>query len=150
MPQTSAQAKAKDRLSVHAPREKKPKRPPKVFSEDQGTQHLLALTQQAVAKKDTQYGSRVERSRAPTRTTMMSLLKEKRREKTRERKLSRKQREATRGEQGDGREEATERTAARPTSHTQTSDPAAPSDSPRSILKTDPQRRRNAKRVSFG
>lgn len=133
-----------------------PKRAPgpgrmrKNFPEQQGMAHVLALTQRAVEKADSEYQQRVDRSHAakevrleakkerqkrkveeksksdvPTRADMVALLREKRREKTRERKSQRKQRD----DDDDDDEEQ---------------EPSGP----RSILKKDAQPKPK-KRVSF-
>ena len=88
-----------------------PGKQPKKFTEDQGMSHLLALSKQAVDKTDTEYQHRVERthlaqekraqaekekrrkkqeakstSTRPTKSAMMTLLKEKQRKKLRARR----------------------------------------------------------------
>lgn len=104
-----------------------PGKQPKTFTENQGVEHLLELSQKAVTKTDAEYQHRVDRSHAakelrteakkerlkkkneakqsrnkPTRAAMVALLREKRREKSRTRKLQRKQREEAEAPQPSG------------------------------------------------
>lgn len=137
-----------------------PGKQPKKFTEDQGMAHLLALSQHAVDKTDTEYQHRVDRTHAalsqrkesekerrkkkmeakkssetPTRAAMLALLREKRRQKSRERKSHRRHRD-------EGADDADAPGDA---------DASAPGDGPRPILKS-PSIRRDAapkKRVSF-
>ncbi|WFD19617.1 hypothetical protein MCAP1_001851 [Malassezia caprae] len=88
----------------------------KHFSEQQGLAHVLALSEQAVQKKDLQFQKTLEKNQAsrehiaerrkqqqqrkelarqakdtPSRSSMLKLLREKRRERTRERRKKRKE-----------------------------------------------------------
>lgn len=90
--------------------------PRKHFSEQQGLAHVLALSEQAVQKKDLQFQKSLEKNQAarehiaerrkqqqqrkelarqakdtPSRSSMLKLLREKRRERTRERRKKRKE-----------------------------------------------------------
>ncbi|WFD23233.1 hypothetical protein MEQU1_001921 [Malassezia equina] len=90
--------------------------PRKQFSEQQGLAHILALSEQAVQKKDQQFQKTLEKDQAarehvaelrkqqqqrkdlarqakdtPSRSSMLKLLREKRRERTRERRRKRKE-----------------------------------------------------------
>lgn len=143
MPPRAASGKA--RTPKRAPG---PGKQPKSFTEDQGMAHLLALSEQAVSKTDSEYQHRVDRTHAaqemraqaekerrkkkqearstsdkPTRAAMIALLREKRREKSRARKTQRRLRDE---------------------------EPEEAPPGPRPILKTRTRAEAPKKRVSFG
>lgn len=137
------------------PSQRKPK-----YAEQEGLAHILALSQQAVEKKDAHFQKLLDKNHAvrssitaakkerqqrklearkssdkPTRQSMMALLREKRRERSRERKRKRK----SLAEE----EESAEPREASPA-------PASTEAGPRSILKAPSKKATQKKRVSFG